>query len=63
VEDRVMQEYRQALAAYNQAVHNFENANPEYVDAATYALIAAEERLAVAVRALRLRYAAYKSIN
>ena len=43
-------EYRQALDHLRQAQQNFNNADPEYIDAATYQLKAAEELLSVAIK-------------
>lgn len=42
-------EYRQALQDLQHAQQNFENAAPEFIDAAIYNLIAAETKVAAIV--------------
>lgn len=46
-------EYHLARMKYYQALHNFDNANPEYVDAAIAELKAAETKMDAILRELK----------
>lgn len=48
-----MDEYREALAAVRRAEAQFNDAEPEYVDAACHALTAAQIRLSAVLRQRR----------
>lgn len=50
-----MEEYKAALAAVRHAEAQFNDAEPEYIDAACFALTAAQARLRAAIQAERRR--------